>query len=135
MEDAEIAVFKLNSAAEVCKDVADRLANKGLKQVSFPQIFICPFPQKQFDYYGHNPGKPEFAPKWVLNPMKKEDQLSYSTPMGHMTSPSNIGGFQNGKPFHHKDTAQIMAATHIPYVFTGTEAFDRDLLKKAAKVQ
>jgi pyruvate ferredoxin oxidoreductase alpha subunit len=28
-----------------------------------------------------------------------------------------------------------MAATHIPYVFTGTEAFDRDLLKKAAKAQ
>ena len=67
--------------------------------------------------------------------MNTGSQLSYSTPMGHMTSTSNIGGFQNGKPFHHKDTAQIMAATHIPYVFTGTEAFDRDLLKKAAKAQ
>ncbi|MFJ5714746.1 thiamine pyrophosphate-dependent enzyme [Neobacillus sp. NPDC093127] len=65
--------------------------------------------------------------------MNTGSQLSYSTPMGHMTSTSNVGSFQNGKPFHHKDTAQIMAATHIPYVFTGTEAFDRDLLKKAAK--
>jgi pyruvate ferredoxin oxidoreductase alpha subunit len=67
--------------------------------------------------------------------MNTGSQLSYSTPMGHMTSTSNVGNFQNGKPFHHKDTAQIMAATHIPYVFTGTEAFDRDLLKKAAKAQ
>lgn len=62
-------------------------------------------------------------------------QLSYSTPMGHMTSTSNIGGKQWGKPFHHKDTAQIMAATNIPYVFTGTEAFPQDLIKKAAKAQ
>ncbi|MCF6410285.1 thiamine pyrophosphate-dependent enzyme [Pseudalkalibacillus salsuginis] len=67
--------------------------------------------------------------------MNTGSQLSYSTPMGHMTSTSNVGSFQNGKPFHHKDTPQIMAATHIPYVFTGTEAFDRDLLKKAAKAQ
>ncbi|MCH1627012.1 thiamine pyrophosphate-dependent enzyme [Ferdinandcohnia quinoae] len=67
--------------------------------------------------------------------MNTGSQLSYSTPMGHMTSTSNVGSFQNGKPFHHKDTAQIMAATHIPYVFTGTEALDRDLLKKAAKAQ
>jgi pyruvate ferredoxin oxidoreductase alpha subunit len=67
--------------------------------------------------------------------MNTGSQLSYSTPMGHMTSTSNVGSFQNGKPFHHKDTAQIMAATHISYVFTGSEAFDRDLLKKAAKAQ
>jgi pyruvate ferredoxin oxidoreductase alpha subunit len=67
--------------------------------------------------------------------MNTGSQMSYSTPMGHMTSTSSVGSFQNGKPFHHKDTAQIMAATHIPYVFTGTEAFDRDLLKKAAKAQ
>lgn len=67
--------------------------------------------------------------------MNTGSQLSYSTPMGHMTSTSNVGSFQNGKAFHHKDTAQIMAATNIPYVFTGTEAFDRDLLKKAAKAQ
>ncbi|MDQ0200219.1 thiamine pyrophosphate-dependent enzyme [Neobacillus ginsengisoli] len=382
MDDAEVAVFMLNSAAEVCKDVADRLRKKGIKAGVISPNMIRPFPQKKlaealknvkavtvgdradsygahggnmalelkaalqtvgnvstkvinriyglggkdfyaddaeqffqlaqeaadkgyaekpFDYFGHNPGRPEFAPQRVLNPMKKEDlntglitvtpeettgelkvkipplrsltkkpkrlasghgacpgcgifsglelffkgiegdivalfhtgcamvvttgfpysahkatyihnlfqngsatlsglvemfherkrrgelaefglsddftfvmvtgdggmdigmgpaigtalrnhkmiileydnegymntgsQLSYSTPMGHMTSTSNVGSFQNGKPFHHKDTAQIMAATHIPYVFTGTEAFDRDLLKKAAKAQ
>jgi pyruvate ferredoxin oxidoreductase alpha subunit len=382
MEDAEVAVFMLNSAAEVCKDVADRLRDKGIKAGVISPNIIRPFPQRQlaevlrnvkaitvgdradsygahggnmalevratlqtfgnvdtkvvnrvyglggkdfyaddaeqffllaqeaaeqafveraFDYYGHEPGRAELAPQRVLNPMKKEDlntglitvtpndetgelnvkipplrsltkkpkrlasghgacpgcgifsglelffkgiegdivalfhtgcamvvttgypysshkatyihnlfqngsatlsglvemfherkrrgeldelglsddftfvmvtgdggmdigmgpaigtalrnhkmiileydnegymntgsQLSYSTPMGHMTSTSNVGSFQNGKPFHHKDTAQIMAATHIPYVFTGTEAFDRDLLKKAAKAQ
>ncbi|MED1467509.1 thiamine pyrophosphate-dependent enzyme [Bacillus salipaludis] len=382
MDDAEIAVFMLNSAAEVCKDVADRLRLKGIKAGVISPNMIRPFPQQKlvealknvkaltvgdradsygahggnmalevraalqtfgnshtkvvnrvyglggkdfyaddaehffqialdaaekgmveqaFDYFGHNPGRPEYTPKRVLNPMKKEDlntglitvtpdgktgelkvkipplrsltkkpkrlasghgacpgcgifsglelffkgiegdivalfhtgcamvvttgfpysahkatyihnlfqngsatlsglvemfherkrrgelddlclsddftfvmvtgdggmdigmgpaigtalrnhkmiileydnegymntgsQMSYSTPMGHMTSTSSVGSFQNGKPFHHKDTAQIMAATHIPYVFTGTEAFDRDLLKKAAKAQ
>jgi len=382
MEDAEIAVFMLNSAAEVCKDVADKLRKQGIKAGVISPNMIRPFPQqklaealknvkavtvgdradsygahggnmalelraalqtvgngytkvvnrvyglggkdfysddaeqffklaqeaadkgsaeKPFDYFGHNPGKPEFAAKRVLNPMKKEDlnsglitvtpdektgelkvkipplrsltkkpkrlasghgacpgcgifsglelffkgiegdivalfhtgcamvvttgfpysshkatyihnlfqngsatlsglvemfherkrrgeldelglsddftfvmvtgdggmdigmgpaigtalrnhkmiileydnegymntgsQLSYSTPMGHMTSTSSVGKFQKGKAFHHKDTAQIMAATNISYVFTGTEAFDRDLLKKAAKAQ
>lgn len=62
-------------------------------------------------------------------------QLSYSTPLGHMTSTSNIGPKGSGKSFPHKDTAQIMAATNIPYVFTGTEAFPQDLIKKAAKAQ
>ncbi|WP_438444395.1 thiamine pyrophosphate-dependent enzyme [Gorillibacterium sp. sgz5001074] len=62
-------------------------------------------------------------------------QLSYSTPIGHMTSTSGVGKKQQGKPFHHKDTPQIMAATHIPYVFTGTEAFPQDLVTKAAKAQ
>lgn len=62
-------------------------------------------------------------------------QLSYSTPLGHRTSTSNIGSVQKGKVFHHKDTAQIMAATHIPYVFTGSEAYPQDLVKKAAKAQ
>lgn len=62
-------------------------------------------------------------------------QLSYSTPMGHMTSTSHPGAKAFGKTFHHKDTAQIMAATNIPYVFTGTEAFPQDLMKKAAKAQ
>jgi pyruvate ferredoxin oxidoreductase alpha subunit len=62
-------------------------------------------------------------------------QLSYSTPMGHRTSTSNVGSKQGGKTFHHKDTAQIMAATNIPYVFTGSEAHAPDLLKKAAKAQ
>ncbi|GGF97483.1 thiamine pyrophosphate-dependent enzyme [Paenibacillus aceti] len=62
-------------------------------------------------------------------------QLSYSTPIGHRTSTSNIGSVQKGKVFHHKDTAQIMAATNIPYVFTGSEAYPQDLVKKAAKAQ
>lgn len=62
-------------------------------------------------------------------------QLSYSTPLGHRTSTSNVGKFQGGKLFHHKDTPQIMAATNIPYVFTGTEAFPQDLVRKAAKAQ
>ncbi|NBI27883.1 thiamine pyrophosphate-dependent enzyme [Chengkuizengella marina] len=62
-------------------------------------------------------------------------QLSYSTPLGHRTSTSNVGKHQGGKLFHHKDTAQIMAATNIPYVFTGSEAYPQDLVKKAAKAQ
>ncbi|WP_028544829.1 thiamine pyrophosphate-dependent enzyme [Paenibacillus taiwanensis] len=62
-------------------------------------------------------------------------QQSYSTPLGHRTSTSNVGSVQKGKLFHHKDTAQIMAATHIPYVFTGSESFPQDLVKKAAKAQ
>ncbi|QQE81211.1 thiamine pyrophosphate-dependent enzyme [Alicyclobacillus sp. SO9] len=62
-------------------------------------------------------------------------QLSYSTPLGHQTSTSNIGPKGTGKSFPHKDTPQIMASTNIPYVFTGTEAFAQDLIKKAAKAQ
>lgn len=62
-------------------------------------------------------------------------QLSYSTPYGHRTSTSNVGPAEVGKSFHHKDTPQIMAATRIPYVFTGSEAFPQDLVKKAAKAQ
>src|SRR5690606_33210041 len=62
-------------------------------------------------------------------------QLSYSTPIGHRTSTSNIGSHQVGKAFQHKDTPQIMAATNIPYVFTGSEAHPQDLVKKAAKAQ
>jgi pyruvate ferredoxin oxidoreductase alpha subunit len=62
-------------------------------------------------------------------------QLSYSTPLGHRTSTSNIGPTQVGKQYHHKDTLQIMAGTHIPYVFSGTEGFPQDLIKKAAKAQ
>ncbi|MDQ1909101.1 thiamine pyrophosphate-dependent enzyme [Paenibacillus sp. GD4] len=62
-------------------------------------------------------------------------QLSYSTPIGHRTSTSNVGKHQGGKLFHHKDTPQIMAATNIPYVFTGSEASPQDLVKKAAKAQ
>ncbi len=67
--------------------------------------------------------------------MNTGSQLSYSTPLGHMTSTSNVGKAESGKSFHHKDTAQIMAATNIPYVFTGTEAFAQDLVRKAAKAQ
>lgn len=67
--------------------------------------------------------------------MNTGSQLSYSTPKGHMTSTSNVGRAQQGKAFHHKDTAQIMASTNIPYVFTGSEAFPQDLIKKAAKAQ
>jgi pyruvate ferredoxin oxidoreductase alpha subunit len=67
--------------------------------------------------------------------MNTGSQMSYSTPFGHMTSTSNVGKKQKGKAFHHKDTAQIMASTNIPYVFTGSEAFPQDLIKKGAKAQ
>ncbi len=67
--------------------------------------------------------------------MNTGSQLSYSTPMGHRTTTSGVGKCQQGKSFHHKDTAQIMAATNIPYVFTGTESHPQDLIRKAAKAQ
>ncbi|MBB5174500.1 thiamine pyrophosphate-dependent enzyme [Texcoconibacillus texcoconensis] len=67
--------------------------------------------------------------------MNTGSQMSYSTPLGHMTSTTNVSEERPGKPFHHKDTAQIMASTNIPYVFTGTEAYPQDLIKKAAKAQ
>lgn len=67
--------------------------------------------------------------------MNTGNQLSYSTPLGHRTSTSNVGPGEQGKSFQHKDTAQIMAATHIPYIFTGNEAFPMDMIKKAAKAQ
>ncbi|OEH94531.1 thiamine pyrophosphate-dependent enzyme [Bacillus solimangrovi] len=67
--------------------------------------------------------------------MNTGSQMSYSTPLGHMTSTTGVGKTQQGKAFHHKDTAQIMASTNIPYVFTGSEAFPQDLVKKAAKAQ
>jgi pyruvate ferredoxin oxidoreductase alpha subunit len=62
-------------------------------------------------------------------------QLSYSTPFGHRTSTSHVGPAEHGKAFHHRDTPQIMAATNIPYVFTGVEGFPDDLLAKGAKAQ
>jgi pyruvate ferredoxin oxidoreductase alpha subunit len=62
-------------------------------------------------------------------------QLSYSTPFGHKTSTSNVGPGEHGKSFHHKDMPQIMAATNIPYVFTGVEGMPDDLLAKGAKAQ
>lgn len=67
--------------------------------------------------------------------MNTGSQLSYSTPMGHKTSTSVPGSQSFGKTFHHKDTAQIMAATNIPYVFTASEPFPQDLMRKAAKAQ
>jgi len=62
-------------------------------------------------------------------------QLSYSTPFGHRTSTSHVGPAAHGKAFHHRDTPQLMAATNIPYVFTGVEGFPDDLLAKGAKAQ
>lgn len=67
--------------------------------------------------------------------MNTGSQLSYSTPIGHKTSTSNVGPMGGGKTFHHKDTPQIMAATHIPYVFTAVESQPQDVWKKAAKAQ
>ena len=62
-------------------------------------------------------------------------QLSYSTPLGHRTSTSHVGPGEHGKSFHHKDMPLIMAATNIPYVFTGVEGYPDDLLQKGAKAQ
>ncbi len=67
--------------------------------------------------------------------MNTGHQLSYSTPFGHKTNTSNVGPFEHGKSFHHKDTPLIMASTHIPYVFTAVETLDADVVKKAAKAQ
>lgn len=60
-------------------------------------------------------------------------QLSYSTPMGAKSSTSHVGKDQYGKTFFHKDTPEIMAATHIPYVATAAESNPADFIKKAAK--
>lgn len=60
-------------------------------------------------------------------------QLSYSTPMGAKSSTSHVGSTQYGKTFFHKDTPEIMAATHIPYVATVAESNPADFIKKAAK--
>jgi pyruvate ferredoxin oxidoreductase alpha subunit len=62
-------------------------------------------------------------------------QLSYSTPLGHRTSTSEVGSAGRGKRYHHKDTAQIFAACHLPYVFTASEGFPEDLMRKVAKAQ
>src|SRR5690606_21918035 len=47
MEDAEVAVFMLNSASEIMKDVVDQLRAKGIKAGSISPNMIRPFPQKQ----------------------------------------------------------------------------------------
>jgi pyruvate ferredoxin oxidoreductase alpha subunit len=62
-------------------------------------------------------------------------QLSYSTPLGHRTSTSEVGPAAAGKRYHHKDTAQIFAACHLPYVFTASEGYPEDLMRKVAKAQ
>lgn len=62
-------------------------------------------------------------------------QLSYSTPLGHRTATSEIGSSAIGKRYHHKDTAQIFAACHLPYVFTASEGYPEDLMRKVAKAQ
>ena len=40
---------------------------------------------------------------------------------------------QSGKEFHHKDTVQIYNSCHVPYIFTFSEAFPMDAIRKAAK--
>jgi len=67
--------------------------------------------------------------------MNTGSQMSYSTPLGHLTSTSHIGKKEEGKSFHHKDTVQIMVSTHIPYVFSAVEGFPADLMRKVAKAQ
>ena len=62
-------------------------------------------------------------------------QLSYSTPFGHRTSTSEVGKTMPGKRYHHKDTAQIFAACHLPFVFTASEGYPEDLMRKVAKAQ
>ncbi len=62
-------------------------------------------------------------------------QLSYATPMGHRTSTSEVGATRSGKVFHHKDTAQIFAGCHLPYVFTASEGYPEDFMRKMAKAQ
>lgn len=67
--------------------------------------------------------------------MNTGNQLSFSTPLGHRTSTSNVGRAQVGKQFQHKDVAQIFAGCHVPYIATGVESNALDLIKKAAKAQ
>ncbi len=62
-------------------------------------------------------------------------QLSYTTPKGAKSSTSHVGPAQAGKAMFHKDTAQIFAATNIPYVATVAENQPTDFIKKAAKAQ
>jgi len=62
-------------------------------------------------------------------------QLSFTVPIGQSTSTSNYGPAQKGKATHHKDTAQIFNAAHLPYVFTAAESHPRDMIRKAAKAQ
>jgi pyruvate ferredoxin oxidoreductase alpha subunit len=67
--------------------------------------------------------------------MNTGSQMSYSTPLGHRTSTSHVGESEEGKGFQHKDTVQLMAATHMPYVFSAVEGFPADMMRKVAKAQ
>ena len=67
--------------------------------------------------------------------MNTGSQLSYSTPFGHRTSTSEVGKAVSGKRFHHKDTPQIFAACNLPYIFTATEGYPEDFMRKIVKAQ
>ena len=67
--------------------------------------------------------------------MNTGSQLSYATPFGHRTSTSEVGNTLSGKRFHHKDTAQIFAACNLPYVFTASEGYPEDFMRKISKAQ
>ena len=67
--------------------------------------------------------------------MNTGSQLSYSTPYGHRTSTSEVGQQLSGKRFHHKDTPQIFAACNLPYIFTASEGYPEDFMRKISKAQ
>ncbi len=67
--------------------------------------------------------------------MNTGSQLSYATPFGHRTSTSEVGSALSGKRFHHKDTPQIFAACNLPYVFTASEGYPEDFMRKISKAQ
>ncbi|MGB5629183.1 MAG: thiamine pyrophosphate-dependent enzyme [Woeseiaceae bacterium] len=67
--------------------------------------------------------------------MNTGSQLSYATPFGHRTSTSEVGHKLSGKRFHHKDTPQIFAACNLPYVFTASEGYPEDFMRKISKAQ
>ena len=67
--------------------------------------------------------------------MNTGSQLSYATPLGHRTSTSEVGSADWGNHLHHKDTPQIFAACNLPYVFTASEGYPEDFMRKMAKAQ
>jgi pyruvate ferredoxin oxidoreductase alpha subunit len=67
--------------------------------------------------------------------MNTGSQLSYSTPFAHRTSTSEVGDARSGKRFHHKDTPQIFAACNLPYIFTASEGYPEDFMRKMTKAQ
>lgn len=67
--------------------------------------------------------------------MNTGGQLSFSTPLGHRTSTTEVGSKLSGNVFHHRDTPQIFAACHLPFVFTASEGYPEDLMRKVAKAQ